>query len=169
MLGVAVVAQGKAFPNADRDKAIKLLRAGASHRAAARAVGCSSPVVDRWARSLGGVFSDHAGRSSRCLSFEEREEISRGLSAGMSLTAIAGGLGRSPSTVSREVAANGGRVGYRAGRADRRATSRAARPKTAKLVARPRLGAAVTELLELHWSPQQIARFLRGWFGDDPE
>jgi transposase, IS30 family len=169
MCGVDVVSQGVAFSNADRGKAIRLLRAGSSHRDAARAVGCSSPVVDRWAMALGGVYSDHVGRSARCLSFDEREEISRGLAVGLSLAVIAKGLGRSPSTVSREVGANGGRQGYRAGRADRRATCRAKRPKTAKLVVQPRLGEAVSELLELLWSPQQIARFLRGWFGDDPE
>src|SRR5688572_11149346 len=169
MLGVVVVGQGKAFSNADRDKGIGLLRAGSSHRAAARAVGCSSPVVDRWAKQLGGVFSDQAGRSARCLSFDEREEISRGLAADLSFTAIATGLGRAPSAVSREVAANGGRQAYRAGSADRRATCQAKRPETAQLVAHSPLGAAVSELLELRWSPQQIARFLRGWFGDDPE
>jgi len=45
---------------------------------------------------------------------EEREEISRGLAAGLSIRAIADGLNRSPSTVGREVNANGGRTKYRA-------------------------------------------------------
>jgi len=169
MLGVEVMSQGKAFSGADRDRAIGLVRAGASRRAAARAVGCSSPVVDRWVNAVGGVFKDQAGRSPRCLSFDERETISRGLAAGRSFAAIGRELGRVTSTVSRDVNANGGRDAYRAGRADRRATCRSRRPKPAKLVAQPQLGAAVTELLKLFWSPEQVAGFLREWFVDEPQ
>jgi IS30 family transposase len=58
-------------------------------------------------------------RSPLRLSLAEREEISRGVAAGESLRVIACRLGRTPSTVSREVARNGGRAGYRACRADR--------------------------------------------------
>ena len=53
------------------------------------------------------------------LSFAEREEISRGLAAGVSLRCIARRLGRARSTVSREVAGNGGRTRYRAAVAHR--------------------------------------------------
>ena len=60
-------------------------------------------------------------RSELRLSLEEREEISRGLAAGLSIRAIAAGLERSPSTVCREVNANGGRRKYRALQADRAA------------------------------------------------
>ena len=67
-------------------------------------------------------------RSELRLSLEEREEISRGLAAGDSIRAIAEGLGRSPSTVCREVNANGGRKKYRALLADRAACRRALRP-----------------------------------------
>jgi ribosomal protein S18 acetylase RimI-like enzyme len=76
------------------------------------------------------------------LVFEEREEISLGLHRGASLTSIAGGLGRSLSTVSREVAANGGRCGYRAWRAHQRPAQRSRRPKTQKL-ATPELATQV--------------------------
>src|SRR5438034_7009001 len=72
-------------------------------------------------------------------SLAEREEISRDLAAGRSVRAIAGGVGRSPSTVCREVAANGGRERYRACDAGRRAVRKMRRPKPAKLAVCPRL------------------------------
>jgi IS30 family transposase len=95
------------------------------------------------------------------LSLLEREEISRGLAAGHSLRAIAAGLGRSPSTVCREVAANGGRRRYRAASADKLAWARAARPKPTKLSTCVALRELVTAKLELDWSPQQIAGWLQ--------
>src|SRR5690242_16310874 len=82
-------------------------------------------------------------RSALRLSLAEREEVSRGLAGGESLRAIAGRLGRSPSTISREVVANGGRRRYRACRADNAAVKRMGRPKASKLAACPRLRAAV--------------------------
>jgi IS30 family transposase len=97
----------------------------------------------------------------------EREEISRGLGHGESFTSIAAGLGRSTSTVAREVAVNGGRAGYRAWRAHDRAYQQARRPKPAKL-AGGRLAATVTAWLEQWWSPVEIARRLRLEFPDDP-
>ena len=82
-------------------------------------------------------------RSPLRLSLGEREEISRGLAGGESLRVIAAQLGRAPSTVSREVAANGGRRRYRACRADERSLRRARRPKVAKLARCERLRAIV--------------------------
>jgi len=108
----------------------------------------------------------------RCLlrlSLAEREEISRGLVGGESLRAIARRLGRSASTVSREVAANGGRKRYRACSADRAAVRRMVRPKVSKLAACARLRAVVEAKLELRWSPQQISGWLVETFPDDPE
>jgi hypothetical protein len=78
-------------------------------------------------------------RSRLRLSLAEREEISRGLAAGESLGVVAGRLGRTPSTVSREVARNRGRARYRACRADRAAVRNMRRPKVAKLARCPRL------------------------------
>jgi IS30 family transposase len=77
----------------------------------------------------------------------EREEISRGLAAGDSCRMIARRLGRAPSTVSREVARNGGCRRYRAQVADAAADRRARRPKPAKLVLQPRLRAVVEDKL----------------------
>jgi IS30 family transposase len=108
-------------------------------------------------------------RSPLRLSLAEREEISRGLAAGRSVRAIARGVGRSASTVCREVAANGGRERYRACAADRRAVRKMRRPKPAKLAVCPRLRAVVEGKLELRWSPQQIAAWLKVSYPDDPE
>ncbi|HZA88099.1 MAG TPA: IS30 family transposase [Acidimicrobiales bacterium] len=108
-------------------------------------------------------------RSPLRLSLVEREEISRGVVAGESLRAIASRLGRAPSTVSREVAANGGPRRYRAARADAVALRRMRRPKSSKLAVHDELRALVESKLELKWSPEQIAGWLGEEFPDDPE
>ena len=88
---------------------------------------------------------------------------------GASCRAIAARLGRSPSTVAREVSANGGRQRYRAWRADEAAVRRARRPKVPRLLRFPRLRTAVERLLAARWSPQQIAHRLAMDHPDDPE
>jgi IS30 family transposase len=103
------------------------------------------------------------------LSLAEREEVSRGLAAGLSLRSIAVGLGRAPSTISREVAAHGGRGRYRAAPADQLAWTRARRRKACKLATHPALRAIVAEQLKQKWSPQQIAGWLKTTYPDDPE
>ncbi len=103
------------------------------------------------------------------LSLSEREEISRGLAADESLRGIARRLGRAASTVSREVAGNGGRRKYRAGVAHRASRHRAQRPKPAKLATDLRLQAVVEEKLELWWSPRQISRWLVEAYPGDEE
>ena len=101
------------------------------------------------------------------LSVAEREEISLGVHRGDTLSAIASRLGRVTSSVSREVAGNGGRDDYRAWRADDRAREQGRRPKGPKLSC-PRLAAQVTAWLEQWWSPEEIARRLRIEFPTDP-
>jgi IS30 family transposase len=108
-------------------------------------------------------------RSAFRLSLAEREEISIGISAKETFAVIAERIGRSTSTVSREVAANGGRAQYRACRSDRAALARARRPKTARLKKSPRLKREVGARLNKRWSPQQIASTLRQDFPDEPE
>jgi transposase, IS30 family len=90
-----------------------------------------------------------------------------GLRKDESMTAIAHRLGRAPSTVTREVAANGGVDGYGAWRGHRRAAEQSKRPKVAKL-SHPPLVAAVSKWLEKLWSPEVISARLRAGFGDDP-
>ncbi len=103
------------------------------------------------------------------LSLVEREEISRGLAAGLSFRAIAEGLGRAPSTVSREVNLNGGRRAYRALKANRAAHRRAKRPKVAKIAACPRLRAKVEAKLADKWSPEEISGWLARTYPNNPE
>jgi IS30 family transposase len=98
----------------------------------------------------------------------EHEEISRGIAAGESCRRIACRLRRAPSTVSRELASNGGRHRYRAQVADAAAFGRAQRPKPAKLVTEPRLRAVVEAKLALRWSPEQIAGWLPLAFPEEP-
>lgn len=104
------------------------------------------------------------------LSFGEREEISRGLASGLSFRPIAAAIGRSPSTVSREVARLRRRKrGYRAGpaqrAADRAASSR--RSGMRKLSPGSRLLGEVTAKLHLKWSPEQVARWLESRYPGD--
>jgi IS30 family transposase len=154
---------------ADVDEIWVRLRAGHAAKPTARQLGLSTSTVRTYLLRCGGIRPDPRRRPSGRLSFEEREEISRGLAAGHSLRAIAVGLGRSPSTISREVAGNGGRRGYRAAAADRQAWSNATRPKTCKLANNPVLAGIVAEKLQHRWSPQQIAGWLRLTYPHDPE
>jgi len=132
--------------------------------------------LDRQNSSLRRFIADHGGerpspreRSELRLSLEEREEISRGLAGGLSIRAIAAGLERSPSTVCREVNANGGPRKYRALNTDRCADKRALRPKRSKLSQCRRLREAVERKLEALWSPQQISSWLAETYPDNPE
>ena len=89
--------------------------------------------VERIVVLHGGIGPAPRRRALAALRFEEREEISRGIAVGRSIRQIAQGLGRAPSTVSREIRRNGGSQAYRANRADRRARERALRPKPCRL------------------------------------
>jgi len=144
-----------------------LVRSGATYEAAASVIGCSAMTVQRLVGRSGGLKSRSVPRAAIRLSALEREEISRGLQAGISCRAIARQVGRSPSTVSRDVAAGGGRTRYRAWRADARACRRARRPKLPKLVSCGRLRREVERRLLQRWSPQQISARLRTDFPDD--
>jgi transposase, IS30 family len=137
---------------------------------AAVAAGADEQLGRRWFRQAGGVRSNGAGRvSGRFLSVAEREEIAVGLAAGESVRAIAGRLGRSASTVSREVARNSrGRRQYRALAAQGQAQWRARRPKAAKLAGDAGLREWVQGKLEDKWSPEQISVMLKAEFPDDP-
>jgi len=145
------------------------LRAGMAAKPAARELGLCTGTVRGYLIRCGGVRPQRRCRALVRLRIEEREEISRGLAAGLSVRAIARGLGRAPSTISREVTGNGGRRGYRATRADRQAWSRATRPKRCKLATNPVLRGIVEAKLQRRWSPQQIAGWLQVTYPDDPQ
>jgi transposase, IS30 family len=121
------------------------------------------PLLSR----TGGIRPPVRKRSRLALRLSEREEISRGLRAQLSLRTIARQLRRAPSTISREVRDNGGRTGYRAERSDRAAWDRTRRPKPCKFACRPALCRTVSVKLELKWSPQQIAGWLKREHPDD--
>ena len=104
---------------------------------------------------------------SASLQVGEREAIMLALHDGLSMTAIALQLGRSLSTVTREVKANGGRESYRVWPAHQRARENCKRPKPSKL-ANPALCDQVTEWLEKFWSPEEISACLHLQFADDP-
>src|SRR6478609_4898400 len=93
---------------ADADEIWVRMRAGHAAKPTARQLGLSTGTVRAYLVRCGGIRPDPRRRSPGRLSFAEREEISRGLAAGASMRSIAAGLGRAPSTVSREVAAHGG-------------------------------------------------------------
>jgi IS30 family transposase len=152
-----------------RQLALRLKARGLSLREIGPQVGCSH-------QGVAVVVRQASRRPVRCdgwvpgpgrLTLADREEITIGLHARESFTAIAARLGRAVWTVSREVAANGGREGYRAWRAHQRAREQARRPRPCKL-ARPELAAQVSSWLAGWWSPVQISRRLRIEFPGDP-
>jgi IS30 family transposase len=152
-----------------RQLALRLKARGLSLREIGPQVGCSHQGVALIVRhaSRRPVRRDGWVPGPGRLTLADREEITLGLHAGESFIAIARRLGKATSTVSREVAANGGRCAYRAWRAHQRAREQARRPKIPKLAC-PRLAAQVTSWLDRCWSPVQISRRLRIEFPDDP-
>lgn len=139
-----------------------------SLRDIAKEIGCShsgidvmlrgqerAPQPDAWTPRLGHLTAS------------EREEILLGLQRGQSMSAIARDLDRSPSTVSREVKANGGRDAYRVWPAHLRTRKCTLRPKPSKLANRA-LCAKVTLWLQWLWSPEEIANRLRLDFPNEP-
>lgn len=151
----------RALTEAEKAEVWTRRAAGEAGTRIARHMGRYRRSVGDYIRKAGGIRPRPRTRSRIALTIGEREEISRGLAAADSLRLIAVRIGRSPSTVSREVARNHGRQNYRAGAAEEAALTRAKRPKPAKLMICSKLRAEVVARLELDWSPQQISRFLK--------
>jgi IS30 family transposase len=118
-------------------------------------------------KATGGIAPPERRRACWALTSAEREEISRGLAAGNSMRAIAARLGRTASTVSREVGRNGGREDYRASVAEERAWRRARRPKRCLLATNNPLRDVVAKKLEEDWSPEQISGWLKTRYRDN--
>ena len=152
----------------EREEILRRVLAGERMADVAVALGRARSTVIAVVFEAGGVPPRRPHRSELRLSLGEREEISRGLIAGRSLRTIATGLGRAPSTVSREVAAGGGRTTYRAWHAERLAAGLAG-AQWRKLAANRRLRRRVEAMLALRWSPEQIAGLLRHDHPDQPE
>jgi len=153
--------------SSERSELWQRWRHGQSLSEIARALERGPTTVRKVVASTGGFTRPPRLRSPRVLSLVEREEISRGISAGSTATQIAGQLDRAPSTVCREISRNGGRGSYRAAVADSEAWQRACRPKPCKLAAVGCLRRAVAEKLRLDWSPEQISGWLGQAFPDD--
>jgi len=152
-----------------RQLALRLKAGGLSLREIGPQVGCSHQGVALIVRHASRRPVRHDGwvPGPGRLTLADREEITIGLYAGQSFTQIAARLGKAVSTVSREVAANGGRDQYRAWRAHQRAREQARRPKSCKLAC-PQLAAQVATWLAEWWSPVQISTRLRIEFPGDP-
>ncbi len=140
---------------------------GESHSDIGRALGKQAASIHGSIRIHGGIAPLPRKRSSRALRWQEREEISRGIAAGCSLRSIAHSIGRAASTVSREIARNGGPRKYRANIADEAAWNRARRPKPCRLKVASRLRRAVAVKLRKNWSPEQISGWLKREYRDD--
>ena len=157
------------FSEEERQTIWDMREAGVPVKRIARHLGRQNVSLRKFIADAGGKRPTPRQRSELRLSLEEREEISRGLAAGDTIRAIAEALGRSPSTVCREVNVNGGRKKYRALVSDRAACRRALRPKRAKLAECRRLRRVVERKLEARWSPEQISAWLASEYPDSPE
>lgn len=109
----------------------------------------------------GGIEPSVRIRRRDSLSLEEREEISRRLAVGSSMRRIASDLHRHPSSISREIARNGGASKYRGTIADEFALKRARRPKECLLAGNTKLRELVARKLSENWSPEQISGWLK--------
>jgi IS30 family transposase len=157
----------RALSSSERAELWRRWKAGETASAISRTLGKPQYAVYRFFKSRGGIAPTARRRNPRALTHKDREEVSRGLSAGRSLRSIARGMMRPASTISREISRNGGRIKYRAAEADERSWERACRPKACKLSQLGPLRRVVARKLQASWSPEQIASWLRKKFTDD--
>ena len=157
------------FTDEEKDRIWDMHQAGVPVKRIARTMGRQNVSLRKLISGSGGIRPRARVVNERHLSFAEREEISRGLAAERSLRAIAERLGRSASTICREVNANGGRRRYRALVADAAARKRARRPKVATLARCRRLRAKVEAKLAAKWSPEEISGWLARTYPNNPE
>src|ERR1700726_3547954 len=157
----------RGFTAAEKTELWDRWKRGESLKAIGRAFGKESSSIYFLVAPHGGVRPAERRRSRLALTLAEREVISRGVTARRSARSIAQLLGRSPSTVSREMSRNGGCDRYRATVADENAWARSRRPKYCKLAINSRLRQAVARKLRLNWSPEQIAGWLKRTHPED--
>jgi IS30 family transposase len=150
-----------------KDAIWKLRAEGLSDREIGRRLGFPRGSVSNHLARTGGIRPRARRRPERCLSFEEREEISRAIAGGHSARAIARALRRSHTTIAREINRCGGRRRYRAHAAEREAWRRSRRPRATRLELSPELRRVVSERLQDDHSPEQIAGWLRLSYPDN--
>ena len=126
-----------------------------------RLFGLARATVSSHLARAGGIPAQGSPAPRALPGFEEREEISRGIARGRSARAIAHTLGRSHTTIAREINRCSRRRRYRALAAEREASRRARRPRPTKFELSPELRRVVEGRLQKDHSPQQIA----GWLG----
>ena len=157
----------RGFGSAERCALWRAWKSGLTLSQIARSLNRRAASVLGVLRREGGFEPRRRPRAACVLQTGEREEISRGLAAGLSVRQIARQLGRAASTVSREIGRNGGQLCYRAGDADTRAWRRARRPQKCLLARNRQLKNWVADHLRLDWSPRQIAVGLERAFPHD--
>jgi IS30 family transposase len=157
----------RGFTAAEKTELWDRWQRGEPLKAIGRAFGKPSSSIYCQVAPHGGIRPAPRHRSRLALTLSEREEISRGLAAHQSARSMARLLGRSASTVSRELSRNGGYDRYRAAVADEKAWVRVRRPKRCKLANSPQLRQAVARKLRSNWSPEQIAGWLMRMHPDD--
>lgn len=158
---------------------VQLMKEGHSNRAACRILGINPKTGLRWLNGRNGVEGlvqqgldprprkavPAAAASGRYLSEDERIFIADRLLARVSLRSIARELGRSASTISRELARNQpDSRRYHPFRAQKLAQKRRPRPRLSKLAGDDELRGYVEECLSKRWSPQQVSRALKQRF-----
>jgi len=159
--------RGCGLSEATKDGIWGLRAEGLSDREIGRRLGLARGSVSNHLARTGGIRPSARRRPERCLSFEEREEISRAIARGRSARAIARALRRSHTTIAREINRCGGRRRYRAHAAEREAWRRSRRPRATKLELCPELRRVVEERLGEDHSPEQIAGWLRVRYPDN--
>ncbi len=165
--GVVMRRKRRGYSAAERRELWDRWKRGESISDIGRALDRAPGTIHETIRPYGGVVPSERRRGRLTLTVSEREEISRGVAAGESARRVAARLGRSPSTITREFTRHGGRRGYRAGEADKRAWANSTRPQICKLTRNPALSGLVADKLGQDWSPEQIAGWLNTRFPRD--
>jgi IS30 family transposase len=166
-----------------QEKFVRLIARGVSNAEACRAVGVarSTGIYWRFGRKLRNTAGEAVHyppvyrlappkpRHPRYLSLAERTAIADLRRENKTVRQIAQEIGRSPSTISRELRRNTGISGrYRPGIAEQLAVGRLPRPRPRRLLSDPELRAVVVELLGKRWSPEQVAHELPVRFSGQP-
>lgn len=174
--------QGKKKLAREREEYFRLMEQGVSSREACRIVGINRRTGKRWrngtnptknrpAQPAHRVQAERVVSSSRHLTQEERLYIADRVREKASVRRIATELGRSPSTISREIRRNRhpGNGQYRPYAAQARAESRLPRPKPSKVAQNTELREFIQSHLDKRWSPEQICQALSRHFPDRRE